>query len=312
MRLYLSAPLLFYLFFFLHIVINPILSSLSPAHTHTLFETFETILSFETMRILTLFFVVLCFSFQHSEAHPALGHFHYAYGVPDEAEPRVQSATLDYLRFSARTVPSTVLHHGDDDVYYPVPFAHRYEPEWEKGWRLLRHDDGIKYEGDWFSEEGSGLSRLLPYPICGMKCSGHLCDNKLPIFVMPNRRAPLFPHVSTWTPWTSESDAEFHGIHNVAHCPKGEFAIQIQCWGAYCKSMRLGCSKLRSEFRAQYQVDRYQNADKDDTNLNAPFSNEAGGTGYCPDGEYLDGIQCSSWFCNYIRLFCSRIQIATN
>lgn len=295
---------------------------------------------------LPLFFVALCASLHVLRAHPAyeryhswserpaVAHYEYVYGVQDETEPRIHNAESDYLSSKVRTVQSFPLTHGSGVHYHsnavpmyaphtrsmesvwhvtalPESIQRRYEPEWEEGWRLLRHDDGVKYEGDWFSEEDSGLSRILPYPIYGMKCSGHLCDNKLPMFVMPNRRAPLFPHVSTWTTWTSDSDSNFHGVHNVAHCPKGQFAIQIQCWGAYCKSMRLGCSKLRSEFRAQYEVGRYDNAEKDDTSLNSPFSNERGGTGYCPDGEYLDGIQCLSWFCNYVRLFCSRIQIST-
>lgn len=254
--------------------------------------------------------------------------YEYVYGVPEHMHPHVissssLSASDSHLGGFMGTQHQWTL--GENYPSHASSFyndalsqaknqwlaAHAYSPPYESGWRLLRHDEGVKYQGDWFSEEDSGFSNLFPYPIYGMRCNGHFCDNKMALYVLPNRKAPLYPHVSTWTPWTSDSDAVFGGRKHVAHCPKGQFAVQVQCAGSWCKYIRLGCSTLRSEFRAQYEIGRYDNADSNDSNLNDFFSNESPSEGYCPDGEYVDGIECGGWFCNYIRLFCSRIQIST-
>lgn len=184
-------------------------------------------------------------------------------------------------------------------------------------WRALRHSDGAQFHGEWFSEERGGLSRPFAYPIFGLRCSGGFCDRKLPLYVMPARKAPLRvarPNDQVggaklqWSMWLS--DGEWHGRQRVAHCPRGTFVAQMQCLGPFCANMRLGCAGLRAGYRARY---RRRKAEEDaDDDLNATFSEEGDGVGYCPEAEYLDGIGCEGWFCDKIRLYCSRIEVLAN
>lgn len=175
-------------------------------------------------------------------------------------------------------------------------------------WRVLRHDTGQKYEGEWFSQEHGGYSRLFPYPIFGMRCRGNFCDDKKPLYTMPLKR-PLHNTVAYWTKFTSDKDAVYNGAEETVHCPRGMFVIQMQCRGWTCQDIRLGCGRLRWEFKASYKLTNYEQTHGGKDNLNPTFSDEGTGVGLCPDGEYMDGIGCEGWWCDNVRLYCTTIMI---
>lgn len=175
-------------------------------------------------------------------------------------------------------------------------------------WRVLRHDAGTKYEGEWFSQEHGGYSRLFPFPIYGMRCRGNFCDDKKPMYTMLVK-SPLHNSVSHWTKFTSSKDATYNGAPETVHCPRGMFVVQMQCRGWTCKDIRLGCARLRWGFKASYKLTNYEKTHGGKDKLNPTFSDEGSGMGLCPDGEYMDGIGCDGWWCDNVRLYCTTIKI---
>lgn len=141
-----------------------------------------------------------------------------------------------------------------------------------------------------FSEEPPSTSYFQSELVAGMKCFGHFCDNKKLITVRDGLEYPV-----TSTGFQSEYFST-NGL-NSANCPPDMVLSQVWCRGIFCDDLRIGCGRLS----LGYVINPREVLE---TNF---FSEENGGTQFCPDSYYIKGLACAGRFCDFIRLICVRV-----
>lgn len=147
-----------------------------------------------------------------------------------------------------------------------------------------------------FSEENGGYSGRMNGPIRAIKCSGGYCDNKRLVAVQHGYKKAVVPSNNPyWTSWFSQEGKK--DARNKRTCPDDMVVNQIQCKGAYCDKMRLGCGVMASGYRVSHEH-----------TMETGFFSEEQGEEQCDDGYYIYGIECSGSYCDNIKLYCARIQ----
>lgn len=135
-----------------------------------------------------------------------------------------------------------------------------------------------------------GYSSDIQGPVLGLHCFQHYCAEKQLVYLKTSGGSIVDTNQEVWTQWFSEE-----GPTNFGLCPENYVVTQMQIAGKLSDYQRLKCAKLANGVQTNNETSKF---------MNYFFSNEGDAEQLCPEGSYMNGLQCSGAYCDNLRLSC--------